>query len=206
MHAMRTRNVASSRGPRARCALLAAVLLAGCLSGLGGTPQRLRYFSAAAPPGGAGPVREDVPPIRLRQVTAASHLGERMVWRLSGVEYGFYETRRWTEQPVAWVQAALARELFEKRGVRRTRALASPTLDVHLAAFDEVLQPERRAEVALVVRFYGPEGDAWLEHTLVRSEPVEGEDPADVAQAMSRVLGTATRDAATMVLERVLAQ
>ncbi|MEE8469631.1 MAG: ABC-type transport auxiliary lipoprotein family protein [Planctomycetota bacterium] len=187
-----------------RCAvvLLALASLPACLSGLGpGDPQPIRYFSAAAP-GGSIPARmQNAPVLRLRRVTSGSHLRERMVWRVSDVEYGFYENSRWTEMPVAWLEQALARELFEVRGLRRTELSSAPTLDVHLAAFEEVLYPAHQARVAVVVRLVGASGENLLERTLERTEPVDGEDLARVAEATARALGTVVRDVAALVVE-----
>lgn len=188
----------------ARCAvvLLALALLPACLSGLGpGDPEPIRYFSAAAPAGSVPERMQSAPALRLRRVTSGSHLRERMVWRVSDVEYGFYENNRWTEMPVAWLEQALARELFEVRGLRRTELSSAATLDVHLAAFEEILYPTHQARVALVVRLSDPRGETLLERTLERTEPIDGEDLARVAEATARALGTVVRDAAALVIE-----
>jgi len=188
---------------RARCAvvLLALVSLTACLSGLGpGDPEPIRYFSAAAPPGLVSERTQDSPTLRLRRVTSGAHLRERLVWRISDVEYGFYENNRWTEMPVAWLEQALAHELFEVRGLRRTELSSAPTLDVHLVAFEEVLYPTHHARVAVVVRLVDAGGVNLLERTLERVEPVAGRDLALVAEATARALGTVVRDAAALVI------
>lgn len=182
--------------------LLALASLPGCLSGLGpGDPEPIRYFSAAAPTGSVPARMQNPTTLRLRRVTSGSHLRERMVWRVSDVEYGFYENSRWTEMPVAWLEQALAREFYEVRGLRRTDLSSAPTLDVHLTAFEEVLYPEHIARVSVVVRLSGPGGLNLLERTLERVEPVEGQDLARVAEATARALGTIVRDVAALVVE-----
>jgi cholesterol transport system auxiliary component len=189
---------------RARFAvvLLAVAILPACLGGLGpGDPVPIRYFSAAAPGGTTSERMQNPPTLRLRRVTSGSHLRERMVWRVSDVEYGFYENSRWTEMPVAWLEQALAREFFEVRGLQRTDLSSAPTLDVHLTAFEEVMAPEHSARVAVVVRLSGPGGQNLLERTLERVEPVEGDDLARVAEATARALGGLVRDVAALVIE-----
>lgn len=188
---------------RLRGAVVPLLLLAlpACFSLGPGSPQPIRYFSAAVSPQAVSAQPRNMPVLRLRHVTAAAHLRERMVWRNSQVEYGFYETRRWTEMPVAWLEQALARELFEVRGLHRTSAVATVTLDVHLAAFEEILYPEHLARVAVVVRLFSPQGQTLIERTLERSQPITDGGPEQVAEATSRALGELMRDVAAAIVE-----
>ena len=185
----------------ARLAVTALLLpVAGCLSDLvPGEPPLVRYFSAAAPLGALSVQPETAPALRMRRVSSAAHLRERMVWRISEVEYGFYETRRWTEQPVAWLERALEQELFEARGMTRSSAFDVPVLDVHLIGFEEVLEPDHHARVAVIVHLFAPEGGAWVERTLEASEPITGSDPEQFAEAASSALAAVVRDAAAAV-------
>ena len=182
-------------GKRPRPILRAAAALAclapcGCLSSLKpGDAPRTRFFNAAPPPGvvPAQPVElSEVPALRLRDVGSASYLGERLVWRASDVEYGFRETRRWTEPPAAWLARSLARELFEVRGLRR----------VELTAFEEVLAPERSARVEVVARLTAPDGVALLQRTIEARVPLSGDDPEEVARATASALGEVVRTVA----------
>lgn len=190
-----------------RLAILLLLPLAGCLSGLGaGDATPIRYFSAEAVIGssGARPV-EGAPALRLRPATAAAHLRERMVWRVSDVEYGFYETRRWTELPVAWLESALERTLFEEHGVTRSDRAAAPTLSVHLVGFEERLGPHE-ARVAVELRLGRPGGDVLLQRRVEASEPIGADDPVQVAQALARALEVVVEGAAGAAVAALMAE
>jgi len=185
-----------------RTLFLVAVALgsSACLTSLvPGEPPTLRYFSAAPPVPSLSAQPERPPHLRLRTVEAAAHLRERMVWRSSEVEYGFYETRRWTELPGAWLAAALGRELFEARGLVRDEGLAAPVLDVVLTHFEERTGSPRSAQAALVARLFSPAGVALLERTFEAGVPLEGKAPEEVAQALSRALQEVVRAACSEV-------
>jgi cholesterol transport system auxiliary component len=79
--------------------------------------------------------------LRLGRVTAASYLGERIVFRDSNYELGYYEERRWTERPEAFLRRAVARALFEDRGLRRVVSGAATTLDIELTELTELRSP-----------------------------------------------------------------
>ena len=183
----------------ARFALFAGALaLSGCLSSLGGDPKRIRYFSPEwAPSEHVSRVAEGTT-LRLRRVAGAAHLRERIVWRTSEVEYGYYELHRWTEAPDAYVERGLATELFERRGFTRSEALDAPALDVRLTAFEEVTSPHE-ARVVLRIRLMGTDANALLVKTVTTSQAIQGVDLADVAQALSRALEAAVVEAAQAV-------
>ncbi len=175
--------------------LLGALLLAACLP-----EARLaepRYFTPLQPAGSgvdAAVLRETSGPLlRVRRVTAAAHLRERIVWRRSEVEFGFHELRRWTQPPAQLVERWLARELFERRDLRRALAGPHPTLEVEVQAFDEVLDPERAARVQLLARLTDARGVSLHERTYAVERPLEGRDPAAIARAMGTALDAALR-------------
>src|SRR5688572_20204847 len=76
-----------------------------------------RYFSPDLSGGGgaSGPPSTSshgaIAELRLGRITAASHLGERIVFRDSRYELNFYEGRRWSEEPEAFLRRALAHSL-----------------------------------------------------------------------------------------------
>ncbi|HYJ08617.1 MAG TPA: hypothetical protein VEX18_06400, partial [Polyangiaceae bacterium] len=45
--------------------------------------------------------------LRLGQVSSAAHLDERISFRINASEVGFYDDRRWTELPEAYLRRAL---------------------------------------------------------------------------------------------------
>jgi ABC-type uncharacterized transport system auxiliary subunit len=126
--------------------------------------------------------------LRLNRVTAASHLSERIVWRISEVEFGFYDSRRWTEHPAHFVEQLLSRELFETHGLRRARAGRVPTMDVKLLAFEEVLEPEHHARIELRILLLNGRSLSLLERTYTATEAVQDHDPISFTRAMGRAL------------------
>ncbi len=178
--------------------LLGALLAGGCLSKTELPPPRYFRPGPLLPPetGAAAATPGERAPLRLREVTAADHLRERMVWATPAQEYGFYEQARWTEAPAAFVDAALGRALFEQGPFTRAAGADAPVLDVHVAAFEEVIDPDRAdgghdARVALRVLLTGPEGQALLERTFVGAAPVAASEPESAAAAIGRAMDQA---------------
>ena len=178
--------------------LVALVLLAGCL--LPDPPPSPRYFTPVAPDGDSA--RAPVA-VRMGFVRSPLHLREAITWRRSEVEYGFYEQRRWTELPSAYVERALARELFASDEPIAT-APNAPLVAAELRAFEEVLSPVHEARVALAVELAdGP--CTRLRRTFAAAHPLDGDDPGAVAHGIGEALdevvratGDAIRSALTM--------
>lgn len=185
--------------------LLLALSAQACALSSKGEPLSPRYFSpdlgqsstaARAAPG--------VPlELRLGQMGAASYLEERIAYRLSEAELGYYDDRRWTEPPEEFLRRALGRALFEDRGLRRVVSGLAPTLDVELVSFEELRYGASRARVTL--RFaLADERHVLLERVLTVEQPIaEGEAkaaPVRVAVAMSKALSRAVADVADAVI------
>ncbi len=197
-HAHRLRILASAG--------LLALATSSCLS-LGGDPPRLRFFSvevasadASIVPGGQE--------LRLRRVLAAGHLRERFVWSSSEVERGFYDFRRWTEPPAAFLERLLVHELFEVQGLRRSEALQASTLDATLVALEEDLGAEPAAHARLLVHLTGPDGASLLDRTLDVRVPIArpeveagGEEPSSDPAALAAALAEALRGAVSQAGE-----
>ncbi|MEW6742474.1 MAG: ABC-type transport auxiliary lipoprotein family protein [Planctomycetota bacterium] len=194
---------------RRRCRWTVGVTLAGlCLQSAcmwGGETEQPRYFTvemgevtaAAAAP--AAPVDEGVPALKLRRVAAASHLRERMVWRLSEVEVGFWESQRWSELPVAYLERALARELFGGGTLRRVAAGDAPALEAELLAFDEVLAPAHEVVVKVAISLVKSDESFLLERVVASRRPVAGDEPASMARAMGAALDDVVKEIARAV-------
>ena len=140
-------------------AALSALFALGCALTSKSDPIVPRYFT----PERAGDVDRAAAALhRARRGAAArprdhaSHLDERLVYRDSDYELGYYQERRWTEAPDEYLKRRLARALFEERGLRRVVGGAAATLDVELIAFDEIRAPKRVARVQVIVRLLGP--------------------------------------------------
>jgi cholesterol transport system auxiliary component len=92
--------------------------------------------------------------LRLGRVTSDAYLKDRIVHRDSAFELGYYDDRVWTEKPEAYVRRALARALFDERGVTQLLSGVGATLDVDVVAFEEVREPVHLARIELVYVVY----------------------------------------------------
>lgn len=182
---------------------LGAALLLVCASGCLSRAPEPRYFrpESAGLDGalvGASPA-EGAVPLRLRSVRGAPFLRERIVWRISPVEYGLYDSRRWSELPASYVGRALLSALLGTPGLRLTDELRAPSLRVEVVAFEEVFRPRHVASVGLVVSLAGSERQRLLDRSFRVDEPIAGEEPAETARAMGRALDRVVGEVAAAV-------
>jgi cholesterol transport system auxiliary component len=142
--------------------------------------------------------------LRLGRITAASYLGERIVFRDSNYELGFYEDRRWTERPEAYLRRAVARALFEDRGVRRLVSGVGPALDIDLTELAELRAP-RVVRVRATYVLYD-ERLVRRQATLTIERPIPGAaTPKESAETAARAMADAFGDAVNQIAERVAA-
>ncbi len=190
--------------PLSRCAVGIAV---GALLGSSGCALlgksevlEVRYFS----PEGAGersateaPAAKQGLELRLGKVSAAAYLGERIVFRDSSYELGFYEERRWTERPESYLRRALSRSLFEELGVRRIVFGAGPTLDVELSEFTELRGARPLARVRATYILYGArlvQREATVTIELpITAESSQRDSPEPAVRALTEALNGAVR-------------
>lgn len=174
-------------------------------------PPAIRWFTvpvAEAGPALSGAESAPRPALRLRRVTAARHLGERMAWR-EGVEYGYRELERWTELPDALVGRALERALFEAGPFQRD-GRAELALDVEVRAFEELRgpRPVARVELGLVLAAGGER--AAVDRTVRADAPLAdlegGARPRDVAEAMGAAVEAAIATTLAALREAAAAQ
>jgi cholesterol transport system auxiliary component len=178
--------------------ILCAVL-AGCALTSKGTALAPRYFSPDLP-GSAAPLpalpQGEPLELRLGAVGAASHLDERISYRIHASELGYYEERRWTEHPEEYLRRALEAELFDRRHLRRVVSGPAVTLDAELTAFEELR--ERDGRVRLELRFtLHDDRKALLEKRVVVERPLAADGGADRAQRVASALGAALAVAVT---------
>ena len=153
--------------------LLAALALLGSCVFRSGDPPRFYEPDSAALHGAVG----DRPaaaatagvPVRLRRVRSAAFFRERIVWRASEVEYGFYEERRWNDLPAHYVERALVTKLRETPGLGLTDDPRAAALYVDVVAFHEVPATQR-------------------DRTFSARVGIADGDPASLARAMGRAL------------------
>lgn len=175
--------------------VVALVGLAGCLFRTAEAPRFYRPASVTLDAADDDNAPAPGVPVRVQSVRSAPFLRERMVWRASGVEYGFYEQRRWSELPTRYVRRALGTALDDTPGVHRGDATATARLDIEILAFDEVLAAHH-AQVVLAVKLRNG-AETKLERTFTAETPITGDDGAAVAEAMGRALDAVVNEVAT---------
>ena len=186
--------------------VVAACLELGCALMSKGAVVAPRYFSPVLPspaaqvpsPPGARPALA----LRMGQVEAASHLEERMAYRLNPTELGYYEDRRWTEEPQEYLRRALERELFERKHVRRVVTGPADTLDVELTAFEEIRQPSPHVRLALTFSLHD-DRESFLEQSVVIERPLADGNEADRSERVASALGGALAEAVSKLGDAV---
>ena len=173
-----------------------ALSLSGCL---GGSAPHSRYFAPLVELPPAQPAGE--PLLRDRGLNAPPHLKDRIVWRLSDVEVGVYDLRRWLAAPPQMVSTALTRELFQGRGLRRTMAGSAPALEVELELFEEELAPGHLARIQLSALLVNREQEALLDKTYRVERAIADEEPESMARAMGQALAELSGQVADDVLQ-----
>ena len=179
-------------------ALVAASLAAGgCALFSKSELVQVRYFSPEE--SGARQARHEQPSpiacsgqiaLRLGRISAPEHLEERLVYRSSPNEFGYYQNQRWTDRPEEYLRRALSRELFEVRGLARVVSGAAPTLDVELTAFEEVRGPIPKARLALTFVLHD-EKSVQIERSLTIDRDIADRDAQSFVRALSSALAGA---------------
>jgi uncharacterized lipoprotein YmbA len=185
-----------------------ALFSAGCALTSKAEVLTPRYFS----PEPARTARSPQAPVglelRLGQVSAASHLDERIAYRVGGSEMGFYEDQRWTENPEAYLRRALERDLFEQRGLSRIITGDTPILDIELTAFEELRGEPKKARVAVTFSLRD-ERRAVIERSLDLQRPLAQRAGVDAAQllaeTLTNTLDEAVREVGNQVVENLRA-
>ncbi len=139
--------------------------------------------------------------LRLGRIDAGPHLRERMAYRTSAQEMGYYNDRRWTERPEAYLRRALAHSLFEERGITRAVSGAAPNLDAELVAFEEIKGEKHKVRVRVVMKL----DDATLgslERTITVEQDVSGNDEDDPGPVV-RALSTALDEAVSQICDKI---
>lgn len=196
----------SARG-RAALLVVGVALQSGCALTSKADALSPRYFNpqpASSPP----PAPASTPfEVRLGQVSSAAHLDERISYRLSPAEVGFYADRRWTELPEAYLRRALERELFEQRRLTRVVSGPGPVLDVELTAFEELRAQPPKVRVTLSFSLRD-ERRALVERSLELEAPLEtgaGDEAQRVAQTLAATLAAAVGAIGDEVVRRLAA-
>ena len=187
------------------CATLGLLVGGGCALTSKAEVVSARYFSPEHASTKRAPRQAAHAELQLGQVSSASHLDERMAYRLSSAEVGFYDDRRWTELPEAYLRRALERELFEEQGLQRIITGGGPTLDVELTAFEELRGKPTRARVTLRFSLHD-ERRSLLERSIDVEREVSAGGGSDEAARLAQTLSTTLGDAVVSVAEQVSAE
>jgi ABC-type uncharacterized transport system auxiliary subunit len=134
-------------------------------------PAKIRYFSpeAVRSPDARAQLPADFE-LRLARVDAASYIQDRIAFRDATAEVGYYGNLRWAEPPEAYVRRAMARALFQQRGVQEIVSGSGPALEIDLDAFEEIKTPRHAARVVITWRLRDG-------RTVVRQKTVTVEHP-----------------------------
>jgi ABC-type uncharacterized transport system auxiliary subunit len=191
--------------------LLLGSALPGCALTSKSEAMVPRYFDldqkAASAEARVKPNGDPTHRLRLGRIQASAHLDERLVFRSSTREIGYYEQQRWSEEPREYLRRALAREFYEHRGLTRVVSGPAPTLEVELSSFEEVRGPKPVARVRLTYILHD-EQFVLVEHTLTVDHPLattstsnKAERPVAVVAAMSEALRSAVAQIADGTLQ-----
>ncbi len=186
-------------------ATLGLLVGGGCALTSKGEVASARYFSPEHASAQRAPRKVVRAELQLGQVSSASHLDERIAYRLSSAEVGFYDDRRWTELPEAYLRRALERELFEEQGLQRIITGGGPTLDVELTAFEELRGKPTKARVTLRFSLHD-ERRSLLERSIDVEREVSASGGSDQAARLAQTLSTTLGDAVVSVAEQVSAE
>lgn len=186
--------------PALRWSLLALALPACALLGKS-EPRVPHYFTPEYQGEVASPATTPGPRLRLGRVEAWSHLRERLVRRGAARELFYAEDRRWTERPEVYLREALARTLFEERGLVEVLSGPALTLDVELSAF-EALEVPQVVRLAATLRLRDERVSRRVE-TVVVEVPIGPAVGGDPAAAVVEAHGLALRAAVLRMADLV---
>lgn len=179
----------------ARLPGVAFLVLASCALTSKAPPLDIHYYAPEVTPVESGAAPSETK-IRLGHVSASSHLRARIAYRSSPTEIEFYETKRWTEPPDAYVRRALEQVLAD-RGVLVTGGKALE-LEVEVVTFEEVRDPRPLARVGLRYKVID-------NRAVVREGTIETERPAGSNfDSVVVAIGKAIDDASVQIASEAL--
>jgi len=143
--------------------------------------------------------------LRLGRVNALSYLKDKIAFRDSEYEVGFYDLWQWTEKPETYLRRGMQRALFERPGIRQILSGAGPTLDLELDAFDELRGPLHVARVRVTWTLHDDQSvlvqnTVTIERAIASNANASAAAPKALVVAMSDALG----DAITRIVEGVV--
>lgn len=182
-------------------ALAVTVLLSSCALTSKARPRENRYFSPESAAVRATAAKAEVPVagLRLGRLTSSANLRYRIVRRESPVEVEPYQTLRWTEVPIDYVERSLVRALFGDGRFQQVVSGPALILDVGVIAFEDARRGGRRiGRVQLSYRLH--DECSVLASGIVE---VERDASADTIDAVVVAIGAAMDGATAEIAERV---
>ncbi|MFH1530003.1 MAG: hypothetical protein ABIK09_04605 [Pseudomonadota bacterium] len=190
--------------------VITASLASGCALLSKADSDAMRFFTLGvaigrpgAPPDVAPGGRGEAAGLRLGSVTGALHLEERLVFRNSAYELGYYRELRWTERPEVCMERLLTSALFAGGRVQHLLGGAGPILDVQLLALDEILVPQHLARAQVIARLHDHHRVLW-EETVTVDRPVASRLDGDLPLAAVEALDEALQAVVDQVADRVI--
>jgi cholesterol transport system auxiliary component len=184
-----------------------AASVAGCALTSKSDSVVLRYFSPSTEHvklTGEGRRADAGVALRLGRVNAASYLKDKIAYRSSPYELGYYDELRWTEKPEAYARRALRTALFEDQRVRQIVSGPGPTLDVDLVAFEELKAPRHAARVSMTWTLRDDENVLDQETFVVDHDIADGKGADTDPPAFTAAISKALDDSVAHIVSRVL--
>lgn len=196
---------------RSLAILALTALIPGCALIDKGENLGVRYFSPEVPrlaPSQRAVQRSegvDRIALRLGRVSASAHLRKYIVVRPTPVEIEIHEDRWWAEAPEEYLRRALVDALFVHDDLEQSLSGASPTLDVELLAFEEiVVAKSRKARVSIRFALHD-ERRVLLAETVTVDRPLEPQaNMVDLTTEIAHALLASTDEIAGRTAKRLV--
>ncbi len=191
----------------AKAALVASVALtSACALLTKSDPITPRYFSPEpAETTRSDPAADSGLELRFGRVNAGASIRDRMAYRDSTYEVGYYDERLWTDKPEAYVKRALASALFHRRGVRQILSGIGTTLEVDVVAFEEVKAPAHVGRVELSYVLYD-DRVVRLSRSVAVDRPIAEAKGDAAANAVVQALAEALSATVDLVADSTVAE
>lgn len=189
------------------CSLLIALfaVCSGCALLGKGKPLELRYFDLESEDGYQPAARANGARLKLGEVRAARYIDRRFASRESAHELSYHEAWRFSDEPDAFLQRALSRNLFERAAITRVVSGGAPTLEVELTAFEERADDDT-VHVRALARVHDDREQLW-QRTFAAEQKVAAGDEAEArAGALSKALAEVAAKITEQTLQALAAQ
>ena len=171
--------------------------LTACLDLKPAAAPVVRWLQIAVEPARKAPDLEPptMPALGAVRVSSSEAVTSQLARRRSAVELSYDDYARWVEPPGDAIERVIIDELFNGRGFVRDRS-SMRSLDVEVVAFEATEVPRLEAVVTLLV--HGVDGEhelgVFFDERIEGRIPLDGTDPAVVAEGLSAALRSAAQE------------